>query len=45
MFVISQWRDNEVKYAIIKMQNVNAEDDYGRNLNCKLPIRSYNMYF
>ena len=36
--MIYQWRNNEVKCAITKIQNTNAADDYEdyeRTLNCK----------
>ena len=33
--IISQRRNNEVKYAIIKIRNANPADDYERTLNCK----------
>ena len=32
---IFQWGNNEVKCAIIKVQNVNAADDYDQTFNCK----------
>ena len=35
--IITQWGNNEVKNAIIKMQNINLIDDYERTLNCKWP--------
>lgn len=33
--IIFQWGINEVKCAIIKVQNVNATDDYQQTFNCK----------
>ena len=37
--IISQWGNNEVKCAIIKIQNVNAADDYERTLNSGAHLR------
>ena len=45
MFVIiSQWGHNEVKCVIIKIQNVNAADDYEQTLNCNCLINLTSTY-
>ena len=31
------WENNEVKCAIIKIENLNATDGYEQTLNCKWP--------
>ena len=39
MFVIiSQWENDEVKCAFIKIKNKNAANDYEWTLNCKWKI-------